>query len=244
MFSSSIHQFLKAQNYLKLSPKAVFFDMDGVLFDSMPFHASAWVQAMHDMNIPFTTFEAYMNEGRTGDSTIDGAFLHTYGRKATYEEKQQIYKLKTKYFEAESKTTPMPFAFELLEYFKKKGLQIFLVTGSGQSTLIDSLQLHFPGIFVKENMITAFDVSNGKPHPEPYLKALEKSGLGPWEVVVVENAPLGIQSAKAAGLFTFGLDTGPLGVEVLHDAGADIVLDGVADFYNKWADFVINCTQL
>lgn len=243
MFSRSIQQFLKSKNYPLLSPKAVLFDMDGVLFDSMPFHASAWVQAMRDMNIPFTAFEAYMNEGRTGDSTIDGAFMRTYGRSATPDEKKQIYKLKTNYFEAESKTTPMLFAIDLLEYIKSKGLQIFLVTGSGQSTLIDSLQLHFPGIFTKENMITAYDVSNGKPHPEPYLKALEKSGLKPWEAVVVENAPLGIQSAKAAGLYTFGLDTGPLGVDVLYTAGADIVLTSIEELYSKWDDFILNCKK-
>ncbi len=243
MFSRSIQHFLKSNNYPSLSPQAVFFDMDGVLFDSMPFHASAWVQAMRDMNIPFTAFEAYMNEGRTGDSTIDGAFMRTYGRNATPDEKQKIYKLKTNYFEAESKTTPMFFALEMLEYIKSKGLQIFLVTGSGQSTLIDSLQLHFPGIFTKENMITAYDVSHGKPHPEPYLKALAKSGLQAWEVVVIENAPLGIQSAKAAGLYTFGLDTGPLGVDVLHTAGADIVLTNVEELYNRWDDFILNCIK-
>ena len=92
-------------------------------------------------------------------------------------------------------------------------------------------------------MITAYDVSHGKPHPEPYLKALEKSGLQPWETVVVENAPLGIQSAKDAGLYTFGLDTGPLGVDVLYTAGADIVLTSIEELYNKWDDFILNCKK-
>ena len=237
MFSLPIQQFLKSKNYPFFSPRAIFFDMDGVLFDSMPYHASAWVKAMNEIGIPFTTYEAYMNEGRTGDSTIDGAFMRTYNREATDEEKKQIYSLKSKYFVAESKTTPMPYALEMLQYLKSIGMQIFLVTGSGQPSLIDSLQIYFPEIFVKERMVTAFDVSNGKPHPEPYLTALSKSGLQPWEVAVIENAPLGIESAKAAGLFTIGLNTGLLKIEVLENAGADVVLNSMEELFLRWNEF-------
>jgi len=243
MFSLPIQQFLKAKNYPYFSPKAIFFDMDGVLFDSMPYHATAWVKAMNETGIPFTTHEAYMNEGRTGDSTIDGAFGRTLGREATAEEKKQIYSLKSKYFVAESKTTPMPFAFEMLEHLKSTGMQIFLVTGSGQPSLLDSLQTFFPGIFARKRMITAFDVNNGKPHPEPYLTALEKSGVHPWEVVVIENAPLGIESAKAAGLFTIALNTGPLDANVLVSAGADVVLDSMQDLLMNWNEFRINFSE-
>jgi beta-phosphoglucomutase-like phosphatase (HAD superfamily) len=49
--------------------------MDGVLFDSMKYHAEAWVQALNQVGLPFTVYEAYMNEGRTGASTIDGVFM-------------------------------------------------------------------------------------------------------------------------------------------------------------------------
>ena len=51
------------------------------------------------------------------------------------------------------------------------------------------------------------DVQNGKPHPEPYLKALTKLNVSPKEAVVFENAPFGIRSAKAAGLFCIALET-------------------------------------
>lgn len=240
MFSSAIQKFLKEKNYPVFSPKAVFFDMDGVLFDSMPYHAKAWVQALTDVKIPFTHYEAYMNEGRTGHSTIDGAFNRTHGRSATEEEKQEIYRLKSKYFEAISTTTKMPYAIELLEKIKNQGLEIFVVTGSGQPSLIDSLQIHFPDIFSKEKMVTAFDVKQGKPFPEPYLKALGKSGLNPWEVVVVENAPLGVESAKAAGLLTIAVNTGPLEKTVLVDSGADIVLDSMRELYERWDAFYAN----
>jgi HAD superfamily hydrolase (TIGR01509 family) len=235
MFKSSVDQFVSKSGYPGFKIKAVFFDMDGVLFDSMKFHADAWVKAMNDIKIPFTHYEAYMNEGRTGHSTIDGAFMKNVGRTATEEEKQEIYRLKSNHFEAYGPSETMPFASELLDMVRNQGLQIFLVTGSGQPTLIDSLQVHFPGVFIKERMVTAFDVVQGKPFPEPYLKALKKSRMQPWEVVVVENAPLGVQSAVAAGLFTIAVNTGPLESSVLAHSGANIVLDGgMKELHQVW----------
>lgn len=243
MFSIAIRHFLEQKSYNSLLPKAVFFDMDGVLFDSMPYHASAWVRAMNEIGIPFTVHEAYMNEGRTGHSTIDGAFNRTYGRNATEEEKQTIYKTKSQIFESFPPSTPMPYALEILNKLKAEGVDIYLVTGSGQPTLIDSLQLHFPGIFEKERMVTAFDVKHGKPHPEPYLMALKKSGCQPNEVVVVENAPLGVESATNAGLFCIALNTGPLDALVLKESGASVVLSSMQELFLQWDMFISQCSN-
>ena len=237
-FSSALSQYLQKNQYNNFRLKAVFFDMDGVLYDSMKFHANAWTNAMLDLGIPFTLTEAYMNEGRTGHSTIDGVFGREFSRMATEEEKQDIYKLKTKYFESYGQTEVMPFAAEVLEQVQQQGLQISVVTGSAQASLIDNLENHFPGKFDREHMVTAFDVKQGKPFPEPYLKALKKSGFQPWEVVVVENAPLGVESAVAAGLFTIAVNTGPLDPQVLADSGADIVLPGGMEELNAvWSAF-------
>lgn len=238
MISVEIEKFIRTKNYPEFNPKAVFFDMDGVLFDSMKSHASAWVEALGIMDLPFTVNEAYMNEGRTGASTIDGVFNHVHGRKATDVEKKDIYKLKSGLFEALGKTDPMPFALELLQKIKAEDFDIFVVTGSGQPSLIDSLEKEFPGIFHKEKMVTAFDVMYGKPHPEPYLKALKKSGLQPWEVIVVENAPLGVESATEAGLFTIAINTGPLDPKVLTYSGANLVLDGMEELYDRWEKII------
>ena len=237
MFSKEIKNFIQQNNYPNFSPKAIFFDMDGVLFDSMKHHASAWVNALQKVGLPFTEHEAYMNEGRTGSSTIDGVFIKTHGRSATEEEKQKIYGLKSELFEACGKTEQIAFALELLQKVKAQQLQIFVVTGSGQASLIDNLEHNFPDIFQKEKMVTAYDVKHGKPHPEPYLMALKKSGVQPWEVVVVENAPLGVESASVAGLFTIGVNTGPLNPKVLSDSGANIALDGMENLYDHWNAF-------
>ena len=105
---------------------------------------------------------------------------------------------------------------------------------------MQGLEDHFPGVFVKEKMVTAFDVKNGKPHPEPYLMALKKSKLKPWEVIVVENAPLGVESATMAGLLTLAVNTGPLAPEVLSDSGACIVFTGMKELYEKWDKIITN----
>lgn len=237
MFSLEIKKYLQQKNYKTFLPKAVFFDMDGVLFDSMKNHSSSWVKALHQMGLPFSEHEAYMNEGRTGASTIDGVFIQTHNRKATENEKETIYKLKSKFFEACPKSVKMPYAIDLLKKVQSQLLEIYIVTGSGQATLLDSLESNFPGIFQKEKMITAFNVKQGKPHPEPYLTALEKSGLQPWEVVVIENAPLGVESATLAGLFTIAINTGPLNPKVLSDSGASIVFNGMKDLFDNWNNF-------
>jgi beta-phosphoglucomutase-like phosphatase (HAD superfamily) len=64
------------------------------------------------------------------------------------------------------------------------------------------------------------------------INALNKSGYIENEAIVIENAPLGIESAKAAGLFTIAINTGPLKPEVLKNAGADIVLDNSQKLFN------------
>lgn len=240
MFTKEIQQFIQQNNYPNFSPKAIFFDMDGVLFDSMKHHATAWVKALHKVGLPFTEYEAYMNEGRTGSSTIDGVFVKTHGRIATDDEKTTIYRLKSELFEAAGATEQIAFALELLEIIKAQKLDIFVVTGSGQASLIDNLEHNFPQIFQKEKMVTAYDVQHGKPHPEPYLMALKKSGVQPWEVVVIENAPLGVESATEAGLFTIGINTGPLDPKVLSDSGANIVLGGMEELYDHWNTFSEN----
>lgn len=216
--------------------KAVLFDMDGVLFDSMPNHAYAWSHAMTRYGLQMTPEEVYMNEGRTGSSTINLLAQRFWGRDATGEEKQQIYEAKSRVFNTLPEAKPMPGALKTLQAVKAKGLQIVLVTGSAQTSLLERLERHYPGFFRQDLMVTGFDVKLGKPYPEPYLKGLQKAGIRPEEGIVVENAPLGVQAGHAAGIFTIAANTGPLKDEVLKNAGADIVLPGMMDVAQFFSD--------
>ena len=221
---------------LSISPKAILFDMDGVLFDSMPNHAYAWSHAMTEYGLQMTPEEVYMNEGRTGSSTINLLAQRFWGRDATEEEKQLIYEAKSRVFNTLPEAKPMPGALETLQAVKAKGLQIVLVTGSAQTSLLERLERHYPGFFRPDLMVTGFDVKLGKPYPEPYLKGLRKAGIRPEEGIVVENAPLGVQAGHAAGIFTIAANTGPLKDEVLKNAGADIVLPGMRDVAKFFSD--------
>lgn len=225
-------------NYFELtiSPKAVLFDMDGVLFDSMPNHAYAWSHAMTQYGLAMTREEVYMNEGRTGSATINMLAQRFWGREATEEEKQLIYEAKSKVFNTCPEAKPMPGALETLQAVKEKGLKIVLVTGSAQTSLLEKLERSYPGYFHQDLMVTGFDVTLGKPYPEPYLKGLQKAGIKPEEGIVIENAPLGVQAGHAAGIYTIAANTGPLADEVLKKAGADIVLPGMMDVARFFSD--------
>jgi len=201
--------------------KAVLFDMDGVLYDSMPIHVKAYYDTLSKWGLNADAEDFYMMEGRTGHSTIDILINRNWGRNATQEEKETIYSQKAQRF-VELNTIPVliPDIMAVLEKVKQLDLIRMVITGSGQPTLFNNLDAHFPGFFSRDLMVTAYDVQHGKPHPEPYLMGLKKANLKPEEAIAIENAPLGIESAVAAGIYTIAVNTGPLKDDVLLKAGA------------------------
>ena len=211
--------------------RAYFFDMDGVLFNSMPHHAIAWEEVMKEHDLPFTAYDCYLNEGRTGESVIREAMWKARNRDATPDEIKQIYTEKSERFNLLAQqaggTVVIDGVAEVLRYVQSTGSQIWVVTGSGMRSLLDNLNNVLPPVFQRDRMITAFDVTHGKPDPEPYLKAWERSGLQKEQCFVIENAPLGIRSGKAAGLTVYAVNTGILTREDL--AQADQVFDSMAE---------------
>lgn len=172
-----VTSYLQKTGFRNIDLKAVLIDMDGVLYDSMPFHADAWYKAISSLGIACTPEEFFMYEGRTGASTIDLIFNRAYGRNADENEKQMIYARKCEYFVAKGVAPVMPGALDFLKQVKSHRLIPVLVTGSGQHSLLDKLSHDYPGIFTPQTMVTAFDVKYGKPDPEPYLIGLEKAGV-------------------------------------------------------------------
>ncbi len=74
--------------------KAIFFDMDGILFNSMPYHAEAWHKALLHFGLEFSPYEAYLHEGRTADSTIDAIYNRLYGHDADRTTKDEIINIR------------------------------------------------------------------------------------------------------------------------------------------------------
>ena len=234
MFQEAIAQYLKQNHYESIQLKSVLFDMDGVLFDSMPYHAEAWHKTMKAHALNLSREEAYMHEGRTGAGTINIVCQRQLGRDATQEEIESIYLEKSIEFNKHPQAERMPGAWELLQKIKAEGIIPTVVTGSGQASLLDRLEHNFPGMFRQELMVTAFDVKYGKPNPEPYLMALEKGGLKPNEAIVIENAPLGVEAGHKAGIFTIAVNTGPLNGEILLNAGADLLFPSMQALCESW----------
>ncbi|HWR99123.1 MAG TPA: HAD family phosphatase, partial [Prolixibacteraceae bacterium] len=166
--------------------QAIFFDMDGVIYDSMGNHSEAWSKAFAHLGWDFPLEQVYLNEGRTGSSTIHLLFREKLGREATEEEIRMIYSKKTELFDQMVKPKPLPGISALMEKAKANGIEIWVVTGSGQELLLEELCSDFSGLVLKGRIISGRDVKNCKPHPEPYLTALARSGFQADRVIVIE----------------------------------------------------------
>lgn len=247
MMQQQIHKaitdYLKQKQYEKIDLKAVMFDMDGVLFDSMKNHAYCWTETMQHYGFKsFKREDAYMHEGRTGAGTINIYSNIDRGHDATEEEIEDIYHYKSELFNTCPKAEKMPGAHTLLIKVKESGVTPMVVTGSGQATLLQRLNHNFPDIFTPELMVTAFDVKYGKPNPEPYLMGMEKynkvykseEAYKADSFLVVENAPLGVQAGVAAGVFTIAVNTGPLPDSALLDQGANILFPSMEALSDNW----------
>jgi beta-phosphoglucomutase len=117
-----------------------------------------------------------------------------------------------------------PGAFEVIDALKGRGYKVALVTACAlknmQHSLDSSRQAHFDFI------ITGDEVPRAKPFPDPYLAAALQIGVAPGDCLVVENAPLGIEAAKNAGMYCVAIET-TLGREYLTQA--DCILPNIGD---------------
>lgn len=230
MYEYEIQHFLSRHGYINVSPKAALIDMDGTLYDSMPNHAKAWLQMVTELGIDDATLdEFFLYEGRTGADTINILFNRAFGRDASPDEARELYRRKTEIFAAMPAVSPMPGAAEMLSFIKSVGMKRVLVTGSGQNTLLNRLDSDYPGAFPPGMRITSRDVTHGKPHPEPFLKAMNIASVTPSECIVIENAPLGVTAGDASGAFTIGVTTGPIPRQSLTDAGAAVVFGSMKE---------------
>ena len=238
MFKEQINLYIEKHGFKAFCPKAVLFDMDGVLYNSMPNHAVAWRRSMADFGIVMTEKDAYATEGARGIDTIRMMVKKQQNRDIEEAEAQSMYDVKTRYFHEMPEAPIMPGIKELMAQIKADGIQIGVVTGSGQRPLINRLLTDFSDFLVKDHITTAYDVKRGKPAPDPYLSGLQKmNGLEPWQAIVVENAPLGVKAGVAANIFTVAVNTGPLPDSALIDEGANMLFKKMIDFSNEWHCF-------
>jgi HAD superfamily hydrolase (TIGR01509 family) len=237
-YTSILTNYKTKHGFEAFLPKAVLFDMDGVLYNSMPNHAIAWRTSMAKFGIDMTAEDAYATEGARGVDTIRNMVKAQQGRDIDEAEAQRMYDEKTRVFHTLPETPIMPGVIELMSQINACGLTIAVVTGSGQRPLINRLLTDFSDYLNEANITTAYDVARGKPNPDPYLAGMRKAGsLQPWQTIVVENAPLGIHAGVAAQAFTVAVNTGPLPDEALLSEHPDLLFSRMTDFSNEWATF-------
>lgn len=218
-----------------MNVKAILFDMDGTLYDSMKNHASSWYQMVCEHGIECTPEEFFLYEGATGHATVNLLIQRAWGREATAAEVEEFYRRKAEIFRSKPQPPVMPGVRNLiagLQSLPSRPVTV-LVTGSAQGSLLDRLDEDFPGVFPAERRVTALNVKRGKPWPDPFLQGARIAGEVPADCVVIENAPLGVQAGHAAGCYTVGVTTGPVPRRALEDAGADVVFDSMEECARK-----------
>ncbi len=182
--------------------KGIIFDMDGVLVDSMHLHAWAWRNAFGEVGIDIVLSDILELEGSNDRGVIERVL-----------QKKPGHDLEEIYPSVSAKKHAL-FNADLVQAFPgmeacvselHKHFSTALVSGSNRSTVEAMVQRFYPDVF--DVMISGNDVVMGKPSPEPYIKAVELLGLPKEECIVIENAPLGVESAKGAGIFCIGLPT-------------------------------------
>src|SRR5439155_11873466 len=140
--------------------------------------------------------EVFQNEGRRSKEVIE-TLAKAHSLRLTPEQFEEMSQKKQKIFFSFGPLPLYPGVPEILAKAKSEGLKLAAVTGTNRPNVEQHL-----GVLARkfDAIVTQEDVRLTKPDPEPYLSALHKLGLKASEAIVAENAPLGIRSAKAAGL--------------------------------------------
>jgi HAD superfamily hydrolase (TIGR01509 family) len=201
--------------------KAVIFDWDGTLAATMPLHYKAYKKALAGY-MEVKEIMIYLREGRKREEII----ADLIGKDISDPDVAECSKEKDRIFRSLVKTdfTFYPGAMELIKHLKSRGLKLGLVTGTRRKNLHQVLKPEEISLF--DCIIAADDVVNTKPDPEPFRVCLEAMRVKPSQAMVVENAPLGIQSAKSAGIPVIAI-TFTLPEDTLKQA--DFVVKSLAD---------------
>lgn len=185
--------------------KAVIFDLDGTLIDNNFYHLETWKKYVKNLgrNISEEEYNANIN-GRTNRDVIE----YVFGRKMNEEEivkysleKEALYReIYQPYIH------PVAGLLELLEVFKNNNIPMAIAT-SGIQPNIDFMFEHIAIKKYFKTVVNSSHITKGKPDPEIYFKAASILGVSPKNCLVFEDAVVGIQSAKAAGMKVIAIAT-------------------------------------
>jgi beta-phosphoglucomutase len=203
--------------------RGVLFDLDGVIVDTLHYHYLAWNHMFEKRGGTVSKHTVLLHEGRNSRESLPILMQET-GVTVPEEERAAFIEEKRAYYRSIVKVGYYPQAFKVIDQLRDRGYRVALVTACALKNMQHSLngeqQAHFDFI------ITGDEVSRAKPSPDSYLTAARQLGLKPEQCVVVENAPLGIEAAKNAGMYCVALET-TLGREYL--TLADCILQNIGE---------------
>lgn len=190
--------------FMQFQVSTLIFDMDGVITDTMPYHFRAWKSVFANEGIKASHEDIYKREGQKGIDSVREIFKEK-GKIYSENVGKKLLQAKERLFKRIFKRKFIAGSRKFIKKFHVQGFKLALVTGTSRHEAQKLLPEDLWNCF--DVTVCGSDVQNGKPHPEPYLKAISKLNVKPKQAVVFENAPFGIRSAKAAGLFCLALET-------------------------------------
>ena len=205
-------------NMIQVHCAALLFDLDGVLVDSTPAVTRVWRgwAAKHGFNAEEVVAQAH---GRPSLATIREYLPH-----ADHDaENREVERCEIEDLDG---IVPLPGALDLLDSLPADRWTI--VTSCTRA--LAQVRMRAAALPLPQKLITADDITHGKPDPEPYLKAASLLGFRPAECIVVEDVPAGIRAGKAAGAHVIALRSTDL-EPALRAAGADWVLANCSDIH-------------
>lgn len=184
---------------LPCRPSAVIFDMDGLLFDTEALWQEALLSAAAEGGLEIPD-EVYSKSIGVRRSQSRGLFLAHFGEDFRFEDFHGDWR-RHFWLIADNKLALKPGAIELLETLDRLQLPRAIATSSSRETVERHLTAH--------NLMDRFDAvvcrgdtENGKPAPDPFLKAAERLGVEPRFCLALEDSHIGVRSAAAAGMMT------------------------------------------
>ena len=178
-------------------PKAVIWDMDGVIADTAPYHFKAWQEVFRKRGVSFTEEDFRRNFGLRNDTII----RDTLGEQISQSEIDAIAREKEKTFRQVigQNIKPLPGAVKMLKSLREHGFKMALAS----SAPIENIRLVTRGLGIDDyfhSIVTGRDVAEGKPSPQGFLLAAQKLGVEPKDCIVIEDAIAGVAAAKRAGM--------------------------------------------
>jgi beta-phosphoglucomutase len=207
-------------------PCLAIFDHDGVLIDSLAFHQAAWVELGKRAGLPISPEFIHETFGMTNPTILRkllGDSLDDASAMRLSDLKERCYRAS-----ARGQIRLMDGVRELLDDLSAAGVRLAIGSSSVRPNL--DLTVESCGLSGRFSAIVSLeDIQRGKPNPDVFLRAAERAGAAPSRCVVFEDAPVGIQAAKAAGMRAVGVAT-THPIAALHEAGADEVTERLVNY--------------